>query len=846
MQDATQIVQALAGLLLIAAGVRALTGKLRRLPFPIALVIAGVALQGLSAVGVPGAEELAGLEVAPEVIFYVFLPILVFESAFNMDQRALRENIGPVLTLAVPGLALSTLITGALLYAVEPLLGVSLGWPAALLLGALLSATDPVGVTTLFKQIGAPRRLSVLVEGESLFNDATSIVLSGILTAILIGSGTVSIGTVGTGLAGFLSVFLGGVALGWALAVVFGFFLGKVDAEAFIEISLTTVLAWLAFTFGEDLFGVSGVMAAVTAGLVIGGWGRTKISPSIRRRVEEYWNYLSQAADALLFLLVGLIVDVQALAGVLGALAVAIVAMVVSRAAAVYGLVPLIGRLPGQEPVDRRYQTVMWWGGLRGGIALAIALSLPEGVPGRDELFIPLAMGAVLFTLLVQGLTVETLVKRLRLDVPSLPDRVARLEGLMAAKRRTLKQVPLLVKGGLFSPRVAERVQERCGDDLDRLKGELDGLREARELNPEDERRLLYLRCFAEEKDLYYRMFSQGHLSESAYRKLTHSIELQTEAIRHEGRVPEFTLHPPSGERLETVVYRLLAGVPGLQGMAEQLRSERTARDYEIAWTRSRGSRRVLEELDVLARNDASLPVVVDEVRAYYQFWQESARSRLDQTAEQFPEFVTSTQQRLADRIVLHAEREAIEERAHSGIIPDGVASHMLEEMARELRSLRASEAGKLRVEPGELLRKVPFFEGLPEEEFAQVASRLRRRTAPSGEVLVRQGSHGDSLFLVARGVIRVSRQDGGHSRDLATLMSGDFFGEMALIAGGPRTATCRAVTPCALYELRRADLDAVLAACPTMQSTLVEATRVRRSEQLTHGGPLASSDDEA
>ena len=128
----------------------------------------------------------------------------------------------------------------------------------------------------------------------------------------------------------------------------------------------------------------------------------------------------------------------------------------------------------------------------------------------------------------------------------------------------------------------------------------------------------------------------------------------------------------------------------------------------------------------------------------------------------------------------------------------------MLAEMAAELRNLRASQASQLRIEPEELLRNVPFFQGLPQVEFASLASRLRRRTAPAGEIIVRQGSTGDSLYLVARGVIRVSRQDGGMGRDLATLMAGDFFGETALLHGGRRTATCRAVTPCALYELKR------------------------------------------
>ena len=130
----------------------------------------------------------------------------------------------------------------------------------------------------------------------------------------------------------------------------------------------------------------------------------------------------------------------------------------------------------------------------------------------------------------------------------------------------------------------------------------------------------------------------------------------------------------------------------------------------------------------------------------------------------------------------------------------------------------------------------MPFFQGIPRDEFELVADNLKRRTAPAGDAIVKQGDGGSSLFLVARGVVRVTRQDGGIGRDLATLMAGDFFGEMTLLHGGTRTATCRAVTPCALYELRREDLEAVLERSPTMRDALEEADRTRREEQRLSG----------
>ncbi len=174
-----------------------------------------------------------------------------------------------------------------------------------------------------------------------------------------------------------------------------------------------------------------------------------------------------------------------------------------------------------------------------------------------------------------------------------------------------------------------------------------------------------------------------------------------------------------------------------------------------------------------------------------------------------------------------------------AGTIPEGVAKVMLSDMQSELATLRASRPDKLHVGPEELLKKVPFFRRLPRDEFREVAKRLRLRTGPTGDRIVTQGRPGSTLYLIARGVIRVTREEDGVVHDVATLMAGDFFGEMALLHGGPRRATCRAVTPCALYELRRDDVDAVLEVCPEMKQALEEAARTRYDELAALGSSL-------
>ena len=373
---------------------------------------------------------------------------------------------------------------------------------------------------------------------------------------------------------------------------------------------------------------------------------------------------------------------------------------------------------------------MMFWGGLRGALALAVALSLPDfgrevaGFGDLNQVIVAVVMGAVLFSLLAQGLTIEALVRKFRLHVPPLSDQLARLEGLLSAKQRTLERIPELETGGLFSPLISQQLRTQCEAKIKAMKSELEELR-GEGLDSEQARRLLYLRSFGAENVLYYQMFCRGHLTERTYRSLVHSIELQTEGIRHQGRLPEHTLYPPTGERLESTLHRILDRVPGWGRWAERLRTERTARDYEIAWARSQVSFPLEFEL---AQGESTPPEVLAEIRATYGYWWEQARNRIDQSAEQFPEFVSSAQERLAKRMVLHAEHEAIEEKARAGLIPEGVAEGMLEDLAAELREIRASQPEKLTVGAGELLKNVPFFDDMPESELSVIVYLLHDR----------------------------------------------------------------------------------------------------------------------
>lgn len=645
-------------------------------------------------------------------------------------------------------------------------------------------------------------------------------------------AGYISSETIISGVGHFFIVFSGGASVGILIALVTGFIMGKVNGNPLIELSLIIILAYISFFVAEHYFHVSGVMATAAAGITMGGWGRSKISPSVRKLLEEMWEYLAYLANSFIFLLLGLQINIPALVKSLHILMWVIPVILLARGIIVYGLIPVVNRLPNSYHIDLRYQTVMYWGSMRGGIAIAMLLSL--GAFKYTETFVAVITGAVLFTLLVQGLSIKQLVRKLGLDQPTLADRLARLEGILSAKKLALDRIPELQTGGLFSHNIAENLRSKCKTSMEETHSQLEALRQEK-LVKQKETQLVFFRSFAEEKTLYYEMFSKGHLSESAYRNLSYSIEMQIDAMRYQNGLPEYTLHPKEEKRKERFLNWLLIRVLRLPSLSEKLHATRTAREYEQVWGRYQSSTGVLNSLDVIMKQNPARADVVKEISNIYQRWNVVARERIDVIAEQFPEFVNSMQQRLAERMLIHAEREAIEEKERSGTISHGVAESILEKLAKEVRQLRGRETGKLRVDASELLHKVLFFRDIPEEDFTKIVEKLRPRTIPAGKTIIRQGDTGDSLYLIARGVVRISYVDNGVERDLATMIAGDFFGEIALLQQCTRTATCRAVTPCALYELTRRDFEVVSSTCPTIYDTLHKTGRKRAAEQKPH-----------
>ena len=396
----------LTGLLILAITIQPLARRLH-IPFTAILVIAGF---GISEVMV-----MAGLDTGiraqnfHDLIFFVFLPILIFESAYRIDTRLLLKNLAPILFLAIPLMLLSALITAALVYAgiAHP---AGFPWIAALLTGALLSATDPVAVVALFREMGVSERLALLVEGESLFNDATAIVLFGVFLAIA----TDSAGPMTWPAASlhFLKVFFGGILFGAVIGII-ATAATRLLKDPIPGALATVISAYLAFVLAETTLHVSGVMSVMATGLVLGkttGQGENQETDF----GQKLWEFNAYVANALVFLLMGVTITLDMFTHRWLAMLIGIAGIIIARAIGIFTFVPLLSRFTPIEAIPRPYQLIMFWGGLRGAVTLALALSLPTSLDYWWTIQ-SIAFGVVLFTLFVQAPTTAPLLRHYNL-----------------------------------------------------------------------------------------------------------------------------------------------------------------------------------------------------------------------------------------------------------------------------------------------------------------------------------------------------------------------------------------------------------------------------------------------
>jgi CPA1 family monovalent cation:H+ antiporter len=506
------ILEIFIGLLLIASLV-AIGVQRFRMPYTVGLVLVGLALAFTIFEFFSGFSELQNLRelAVPQLILVILVPPLIFEAAFHIKFNELRKNLWMVMTFAIPGVIVSMfLVGGAISW------GASLSLNIALLFGALIAATDPVAVVALFRSLGVPKRIQVLVEGESLLNDGAAIVLFNLMIAVILGEQVISPSSIASQ---FLVTAGGGLLVGIIVGGLLSTFIRQVNNHL-VEISLTVVAAYGSFLIAED-FHVSGVLAVVAAGLYIGNIGPKGMSPTTRISLYSFWDYVAFLANSFVFLVIGLVIDFESMILNWPIMLLAIGAVLVARAVVIY----LFSGWNRSIPV--RMKHVLYWGGLRGGISLALALSIPQAI-GSDNLILiqDMTFSVVLFTLLIQGTTMKPFITRLGFIERSPQQEAYRQSQARAfASYAAYERVKTLYGEGLISnhawqilgPAMKKQIEART-EIVDEISHQ-DRRIEALAINN------AYMEGLREQRSAYSTLFTSGAITEDDFKNLVSEVD---------------------------------------------------------------------------------------------------------------------------------------------------------------------------------------------------------------------------------------------------------------------------------------------------------------------------------
>ncbi|SMH62378.1 cation:proton antiporter [Azospirillum agricola] len=802
MHDIAIQVLGVAGLLALVSFLPPLAARFQ-LPYTVLLAAVGVALGAAiqTFAGSPGTgpfhdflNSLAELDVSSELLLHIFLPILLFETALTVDVRRLFDDIGPILLMAVVAVFVCTFAVG---YAVS--LFTTLSLVSCLLLGAIVATTDPAAVIGVFRDLGAPRRLTTLVEGESLLNDAAAIALFTLLLGMLTRKAD------GGALAAtleFLRDFTGGVVTGYLCGRVVCTLVEPMRDQPMAEITMTVALAYLSYVLAEHYVGASGVVAVVTSALVIASVGRTRISHATWGAMEHVWRQLGFWANSLIFLLTALLVPrllSQAGWAEVGLVLVVTVAAFAARALVLFGLLPILSWAGLSHKVSHSYKAVMLWGGLRGAVSLTLALAVTENirVPERVQGFVAVMVtGFVFVTLFINGATLRSLIHLLGLDKLTPVERAMRNRALALSMDSLRDRVAGVARTYEVDAPVTDVMLARYEARLQAMDRER---REEAPLTDEERVTIGLVILVNREEEFYYQHFSEGVVSRAVVEMLAGRTGRLLDAVKTQGR---------SGYRaFEEPFIAFSFWMRGASLLQRRLGIHRPlARRLSMRFEILVAVRTVLRELLVFTRGKLSRMLGEDvafELEGLLIGRLGLVEQALSAMKLQYPDYAMVLQSRYVGRAALRLEQADYRTLHAESLISQEVLTDLERDLDERRRVLERLPQLDVRFDVAELVRRVPLFAGLPAERVAVIATLLRARLALPGETIVRRGDRGDAMFFIASGAVEVLVPNLAEPVKLGT---GDFFGEMALLTRQRRNADVRSLGYCQLLVLDEKD----------------------------------------
>lgn len=807
----------------------------RSIPSTLVLASLGIVL-GLLAVGAPSewrlmpvGEALAAIGdtgFSAEVFIYVFLPPLLFTAGLTIDVRLLIDEIGAVLLLAIVAVIVCTLVVGySLAWATD------IGLVACLLLGSIIATTDPAAVIGLFRDLGAPRRLTTLLAGESVLNDAAAIAIFTMLLSML-ANGTPF--DMAASSATLLRSFIGGIIFGYLASRLTCALLHRLRNTRVAEITVTVGLAYLVFILGEHYLQVSGVVAVVAAALTFAVYGRTRLAPGTWEPLVQTWHQLEFWANSLIFVLAAMFAARAVMdADLSDILHVAIVAVgaLAARAVVLYGLLPVLSMLRATQPVGNRYKTVILWGGLRGAITLTLALAifqLPDVEPETRHFILTTATGFVLFTLFVQATTLKPLMRVLGLDQLSPAELVLRDRVVALSRTSIREQVATVAKEYGFDPSLTDEVIPASDNEPASAEADLS----------HGERLQVGLLALANrERELYLQHFNEGTMSRQMVARMVADADRLIDAVKTSGRdgyraATGIAVRPPLMLRMALRIHRYTGWSRPL-AYRLGVRFERLIIAQLVVRELARFVRRAIGPL--LGQD------IGNELSDVIRTRLDSIMSAIEAVELQYPRYAESLRRSYLARAAIRLESAEYRRHFREALIGREIFSDLERDLERRRVHIDRGARLDLGLRLKEMLTRAPLFSELDDDELHQVARCLKPHLAVPGEHIVRRGMGGTAMFFIVSGKVEVPL-----GSESVELKSGEFFGELALLTGQPRTADVISRGYCQLLVLERRDFRLLVKTIPALRDRIEEVAESRIGENVKggtdHQGPGPAS----
>lgn len=771
--------------------------------------------------------------IEPHIIMFVFLPILIFEAAFSLDFHTFKKSVGNAGLLAVPGIVIAVFLTSLLIGGLGSAgFGFSeWSWLLAMVFGAVVSATDPVAVVAILKELGASKKLATLIEGESLLNDGTSIVVFFILIGIL--PFGLQLHTTGnTVFVEFLRVAVGGILLGVVIGGAVLLWVGKVFNDALIEITLIVVAAYLTFFIAEYFFHVSGVLGLVALGLSMASAGRTKISADVQKFLHEFWELAAFIANTLIFLIVGVVVAKRIVFSVNDFIALLIlyIGLHIIRGIVFFAFYPLMRKVG--YGLHRKNAIVAWYGGLRGAISLSLALLFVgeiEKISPKPSLsliadqFLFYISGIVVLTLLINATTIKWLIKWLGLTKISTVKAMMFANAFEALRNNTFNELNVVKNDRFMKGADWDAVHKFLPNHKsialpDNDKAITKPLYEAR-------RRLL-----EKEKSSYWNQYKEGLLGSNAFTELTEQVN---EIIDRSGTVPL------NGRRLFNSVCHVpkvlsfLQHLPIVGYYTKKTIMNRLSSAYDVA-------RGFVVSQDEVLKLSTSLDFKCNQADDCWQIKSitgEEIRSNriaglqvIKEIHTAYPEIAKAIETRQAARSILNFEKKNIFEMKSEGLIEKDEAIKLIADVEKRMKQLMDTLFVARLLQPLEVLKNVNWLQNVPDEFVKQVISIAQEKKYGAGQHIINTRINGEvDMEVIARGSVKVFIN--GSLIDFLGL--GTVIGEMSMLTSIPRTADVVADTPVTTLLLPSTKMRQILAKSPVLQQNLWDTAGLRFAENI-------------